>query len=117
MRYEITIENTAEVFGCSSHQHLLQGMESLGRRGIPVGCRGGGCGICKVQVTSGAYVKKKMNRAVISEQDESENIVLACRCFPAGELSIKVIGKIEKAVVARRSRDLPTGEGLVSIGK
>ena len=28
MRYEITIENTAEVFGCSSHQHLLQGRDS-----------------------------------------------------------------------------------------
>ncbi|MCG7912909.1 MAG: 2Fe-2S iron-sulfur cluster-binding protein [Candidatus Thiodiazotropha weberae] len=100
MRHRVTIENCNETYPCSEQQTLLQGMEQLGKRGIPVGCRGGGCGVCRVQVTSGNFLNAKMSRSVISEADESKRIVLACRCTPTSDLSISVVGKMEKALRA-----------------
>lgn len=98
MKHTVKIEDTGEIYNCSVMQTLLQGMVQLGKKGIPVGCRGGGCGVCKVQITSGEYVKKKMSRAYVSELDEANNLVLACRCKPSSDISLKVVGKLHKAV-------------------
>ena len=116
MRHRINIENSAETYPCSEGQTLLQGMEQLGRQGIPVGCRGGGCGVCRVQVTSGTYLKRKMSRSVISEEDESNQILLACRCTPTSDLSIKVVGKMEKALRADRESEPESDERCASVG-
>ena len=42
--HQVTIVETGEVYRCREDETLLAGMERLGKRGIPVGCRGGGCG-------------------------------------------------------------------------
>ncbi len=114
MRYKVTIENSAETYQCSAEQSLLSGMESLGKRGIPVGCRGGGCGVCKVQVTSGSFVKKAMSREFITQEDEAEQVLLACRCYPTSDISLKVVGKMEKAVVSDDGSELSEKSGLAS---
>jgi len=116
MRYEITIDNTAETYPCAEGQTLLQGMEHLGRRGIPVGCRGGGCGVCRIRVTSGTYRKKKMSRAVISEADESSGVVLACRCLPTSPLTLTVLGKMAKALNPDRQDEPAPGKGPLAVG-
>ena len=59
MHFEITITNTQECFACTGEQSLLSAMERLGRKGIPVGCRNGGCGVCKVLVRSGPYPRPR----------------------------------------------------------
>ena len=46
-RYEVLIEDTGERYDCREDRNLLEGMEALGRKGVPVGCRHGGCGVCK----------------------------------------------------------------------
>ena len=71
MHFVVTIDNTGETFRCSDESNVLQGMEQLQRKGIPVGCRNGGCGVCKVQVTEGLYTKRKMSRGVISVDEEA----------------------------------------------
>jgi len=40
--HEVHILDTGERYRCAPSQTLLAGMEALGRKGIPVGCRGGG---------------------------------------------------------------------------
>lgn len=97
-KYRIHIENSGEDFACASDLSLLRGMEVLGRRGIPVGCRGGGCGVCKVHVDTGSYEARKMSRACISEEEEAGGVVLACRVYPRGEMSVTVVGKMCKAL-------------------
>lgn len=99
-RHLIHIENSGEDYLCAMDENLLRGMEVLGRRGIPVGCRGGGCGVCKVHIKSGAYEARKMSKACISEEEQAQGIVLACRVFPRGEISLEVIGKMAKSVCA-----------------
>jgi ferredoxin len=114
MGYKVTIENSAETYQCSAEQSLLRGMESLGKGGIPVGCRGGGCGVCKIQVTSGTYVKKTMSRAFITREEEAEQVLLACRCYPTSDISLKVVGKMEKAVVSDDKSEPSDKAGFVS---
>jgi ferredoxin len=72
-------------------------MEVLGRKGIPVGCRGGGCGICKVRIVEGPYRTAKMSRSCVSEQEQSEGYALACRLFADGDLQLRVVGKMARA--------------------
>jgi len=96
--YLVTIEDTGETFRASEKQTVLDGMAMLGKKGIPVGCCGGGCGICKIEIVSGSYNKRKMSRDHISEEDEANNRVLACRVWPTSDLRLKVLGKMSKNV-------------------
>lgn len=94
--YVITIHETAVQFNCKPQEFLLHALVRLGRKGIPVGCRNGGCGVCKIKIHAGEYIHGKMSRAHISEQEEHEGVVLACRCQPNSHLSIEVIGQMRK---------------------
>lgn len=96
--HTVTIEDDGSTYRCSDSLTLLEGMESLGRKGIPVGCRGGGCGVCKVQVLSGSYTKRVMSREHISEEDEAQGCVLACRVRPTAPIALRVVGKMKKNV-------------------
>lgn len=96
--YTVTIEDDGSSYRCSDSLTLLEGMESLGKKGIPVGCRGGGCGVCKVHVLSGSYTKRVMSREHVSEEDEAQGRVLACRVRPTSEVSLRVIGQMKKNV-------------------
>jgi ferredoxin len=97
-RHTVLIEETEEQFLCGSHESVLLGMERLGKKGIPVGCRGGGCGICIIEVVAGSFTKRPMSREFISETDEQNNCVLACRVKPTSDLTVRVLGKMRKNV-------------------
>lgn len=99
-KYKVHIGNTGEEYVCSSDVNLLRGMEYLSRKGIPVGCRGGGCGVCKVRISSGEYRTQKMSRAYVTREEEMEGVVLACRAFPQSEIHLEVLGKMVGKFVA-----------------
>lgn len=96
--HNVTIEETGETYRCASQESLLVGMERLGKKGIPVGCRGGGCGVCKIEVVSGAYTKRPMSREYVSVEDEAAGRVLACRVRPESDVVLRVLGSMKKNV-------------------
>ncbi|MGE0482547.1 MAG: 2Fe-2S iron-sulfur cluster-binding protein [Gammaproteobacteria bacterium] len=97
MTYTITIADTGECFSCAEGQNVLAAMARLGHRGIPVGCRGGGCGVCRVQVLGKArYRTLRMSRAHVSAADEAAGIALACKLIPDQDLTVKALGLIER---------------------
>ncbi|MFZ2870440.1 2Fe-2S iron-sulfur cluster-binding protein [Zavarzinia sp.] len=96
-RHRVTIGETGECFPCDESQSVLDGMVRLGRRGIPAGCRGGGCGVCKIEVLEGTYDPEVMSRQHVSEEDLRCGRVLACRIRPRCDLTVRVIGKMTKA--------------------
>lgn len=96
--FSVTLNETGESYRCRADETLLAGMERLGKRGIPVGCRGGGCGVCKVGITAGQIEKRVMSREHVSEAEEEANIVLACRVRPLGDIALNVIGQMKKNV-------------------
>ncbi len=58
-------------------------------RDISVGCRGGGCGVCRVQVLSGDYLTRRMSRAHVTEAEQAAGIVLACRLIPLTDIIVE----------------------------
>jgi ferredoxin len=97
--YTIHIEDTGENFRCVDYRSVLQGMEALGRKGIPVGCRQGGCGVCKVHILEGSYSKRVMSREHVSAEDEAAGRVLSCCVKPTSDLRLSVIGAMKKNVL------------------
>ena len=97
-KFDVLIQDTGEHFACSDTKTLLEGMLALNRRGIPVGCRNGGCGVCKITVDSGGYAAKVMSRQHISPEDEACRTVLACRVKPTSDIRLNVVGKMKKSV-------------------
>ncbi len=97
-KYKILLKDEDISYDCSGQQNLLEGMTRFGKKGIPVGCRGGGCGVCKVKILLGTYTPKKMSRAHVSEEEQEDGYVLACRCNPDSDLVVEVIGEMKKCV-------------------
>ncbi|MGD9944923.1 MAG: 2Fe-2S iron-sulfur cluster-binding protein [Burkholderiaceae bacterium] len=100
--FEVVIGDARERYACSPEQSLLAGMERLGRKGIPVGCRGGGCGVCKVLIVSGQVHAAKMSAAHVSPRERDEGYVLACRAFPRSDLHIETAGALQRCLDRHR---------------
>jgi len=85
--FQIRVADSAP-FACSADSDLLSALQRTGLRAIPVGCRRGGCGVCRVRILNGEVVRKKMSRAKVSVADEKQNYALACCIFPRSDLTI-----------------------------
>lgn len=95
----VTFAETGRSFRCRTAESLLEGMRRLGVTGIPVGCRGGGCGVCRVEILSGRWQAfRPMGADHVSAEDRAEGRVLACCIRPSEDLTIRAVGKIRKAV-------------------
>ena len=105
-KFVVRIEDTGEQYACADSRSVLVGMEALGKKGIPVGCRQGGCGVCKVQVLEGEFTRRVMSRAHVSAEEERSGCVLSCRIYPSSDLRIRVVGSMKKNVCRPA---LPTG--------
>jgi ferredoxin len=99
-KWMVELGSAGEAFACRSDQNLLTAMIAARQTGIKVGCRNGGCGVCRVQVSSGHFSSQKMTRSRISEADEAAGIVLACRISPLSDLGVKPFPLKPGAVVS-----------------
>jgi ferredoxin len=93
----VHIATSNESFPCALDESLLKGMMRLGRKGIPVGCVNGGCGVCKVKIIEGT-VKAigPISRAHVTEDEEAQGYTLACRSAPTVAVCLEVAGKMAK---------------------
>jgi len=96
-RFKVTLEGHGEATGYGDERALvaLERAQGFGKlkdlpRRLPVGCRRGGCGICRVRVTSGNYQRAPMSRDHISAEDEEAGVVLACCIYPLSDLSLRL---------------------------
>ncbi len=96
-KVSVHVCQTNETYPCATTESLLQGMLHLGRKGIPVGCVNGGCGVCKVQVLEGqCRPLGPVSRAHVSAAEEAIGFTLACRVAPVTPVRLEVAGKFEK---------------------
>ena len=89
--YTATIAPFGISFSVRSDQTLLAAMERAGLRHVCIGCRRGGCGVCKVVVLTGEYNSQKMSRDHVSANDEVSGIVLACCIEPRSDITFSLI--------------------------
>lgn len=102
MQYLVTIEDTGISYACDERESILSGMARLQQKGIPIGCCGGGCGICKVEIIKGTFKSLPMSRVHVSFSEAQQHVVLACRTFPCDHLTLRVIGLMSKSVCRRK---------------
>lgn len=58
---------------------------------LPVGCRRGGCGICRAEVLAGSWHGEPMSQAHVSLQEQQAGIILACSIYPRSDLTIRFL--------------------------
>jgi len=93
----VQVAQTGETYACATAESLLKGMMRLGRKGIPVGCVNGGCGVCKIRVLKGSTeLLGPVSRAHVTAEEEAQGYTLACRVGPTTELKLEVAGKMIK---------------------
>jgi ferredoxin len=92
LKHNISVKNKDTNRDCVEDKNL---MDSLSKQAdlAPKGCHNGACGVCKIKVHSGEFEKLKMNRKHITEEEEMNNIVLACKTFPKSDMEIEFISK------------------------
>ncbi|MCB9647295.1 MAG: 2Fe-2S iron-sulfur cluster binding domain-containing protein [Deltaproteobacteria bacterium] len=91
-RYRCTVEGADGArteFEVREGQHVLAAMSARGLAEIPVGCRGGGCGVCRVLVLEGVFETLPMSRRHISEAEQAAGYALACRILPRSALVLR----------------------------
>jgi len=97
----VTILDTGETCRCRTDESLLEGLRRWGLRGVPIGCRNGGCSVCRIQIARGRYAQHRpMSREYVSDDDLAADRVLTCCVKPLSALEIRVIGKMSKAFAA-----------------
>ena len=97
--HTIRLAGGSHSFLCGAEQSILKAMVSLGRRGIPSGCHGGGCGVCKVRIIEGVVRTVSMSRGHVSETEEAKGYALACRAYPLSDVELEVVGEMRKGLV------------------
>ena len=89
MKYTVKDVASGAEFLCRDDESIFRAMHKSGRSIFAGGCEGGGCGICKVKILEGDYVKfKNMSRKHVTEEDEAQDIVLACCVKPLSDISL-----------------------------
>lgn len=93
MSFRITVTQTTLSFACREAQSVLAAMMANGADPIAVGCRSGGCGVCRVEVVSGAFRTGDMSGAQVDDEERARGIALACQLFPRSDLHVRVLGR------------------------
>lgn len=104
-KVSVSVAQTGESYVCATTESLLAGMLRLGRKGIPVGCVNGGCGVCKVRILEGAVQPiGPVSRAHVSPTEEADGYTLACRVAPTEAVRLEVAGRLTKPFSAGPQR-------------
>lgn len=75
-------------FACAKDEKVLIAMEKAGVKEIKVGCRGGGCGACRVHVDEGEVERLRMAKVHVSDAEADQGFALSCRIRPQSDLSL-----------------------------
>ncbi|WP_413204141.1 2Fe-2S iron-sulfur cluster-binding protein [Rhodospirillum sp. A1_3_36] len=93
-------------FLCGDRERLLIAMERTGAGGVLVGCRRGGCGVCRIRVLEGTYETEAMSGEHVPEEERAEGYALACCVRPTSDLVVAPAFKKPP----RRARRVNRGE-------
>ena len=86
----LTIHPTGEVLYLEPGETVLGGLYKAGYA-YTIGCRRGGCAICKVDVREGDFsYDHPVADTVISDEERTDGTCLSCRAVPASDLTIEM---------------------------
>jgi len=92
--FEVHVEGSPRPFSCRKGHSVLSAMIARCGRGLAVGCKSGGCGVCRVQVLRGAYRTGLMSVSEVPADHQQQGIALACQIYPESDLSVRALGRL-----------------------
>lgn len=112
--HSIRIAGLTRSFACPDGERLLVAMERAQRSDfghrwevcLPVGCRRGGCGVCRVRVLEGRYRTAPMSETHVTEEERASGYALSCCIFAESDLLV------EPAPKRRDQGSVPSKEGI-----
>ena len=89
----VTIHPTGEVIYLDPEETVLSGLYKAGFA-YTVGCRRGGCAICKVDCRSGEFAyNHPVADTVITDAERTDGTCLTCRAVPETDITIELRGE------------------------
>ena len=86
----LTINKTGEVIYLEPGETVLGGLYKAGYA-YTIGCRRGGCAICKVDVLEGEFTyDHPVADTVITDEERTDGTCLSCRAVPASDVTIEM---------------------------
>ena len=74
--------------GLKAEETILEALQRAGYA-YRIGCRRGGCGICKVDIISGDVVyNRPLADKVLSDEERAEGVCVSCRAVPVADITI-----------------------------
>ena len=89
--FHLRVVGVERDFACRPDEPVLTALAPIHRLKIDAGCRGGGCGVCKIRIVDGEAEQGKMSAAHVTPEDRESGIVLACRVYPRSDMTIEVL--------------------------
>lgn len=84
----VTVQPTGEEIHLDPEETVLGGLYKAGFA-YTVGCRRGGCGICKVDLLAGEVTYNRPIAAnVLTDDERATGTCLTCRAVPSGDVTI-----------------------------
>jgi len=87
--YTITLTPVGHTIACSPEDTVLAAILGSGAS-VVFGCRGGGCGTCKMRLTSGHVDHGRCSTAVLPGEEKVSGWFLSCQARPLGDLTIEL---------------------------
>ena len=86
-QYRIHVKPDDRIIPAKQGESIL---DTTSRNGVKVkvGCKGGGCGICKIQVLEGDVDRGISSQSVLSLEEIEQGFALACQTQPKGDICI-----------------------------
>lgn len=89
----VTIHPTGEVIYLDPEETVLSGLYKAGYA-YTIGCRRGGCAICKVDCRTGEFTyNRPVADSVISNEERTDGTCLSCRAVPQSDVVIELRGE------------------------
>lgn len=92
-RFTVTVvgDGADESFTVSAGKPMLNALVGRPDAPVQVGCRGGGCGVCRIHVLEGDYTTRRMSRRFVTAEDEASGFALACRTTAESDLVVRYV--------------------------
>ncbi len=97
--YTITLTPVGETLPCRPEETVLAAVLRSGAR-VVFGCRGGGCGTCKMRATAGRVDHGRCSAAVLPDEERLAGWFLSCQACPRSDLTIELTAANRYRVVA-----------------
>ena len=85
----ITLNPVGDTVPCNLEETVLGAILRSGAS-VMFGCRGGGCGTCKMRVISGQVEHGRCSAAVLQEEEKASGWFLSCQARALTDLTIEL---------------------------